>query len=117
MTKPSSIPPAISLRAALAALAVAAPLACGGTQPAGGGGATTGHADPGTITRSQNPGLCAPAGAFSYALCTCQDFTDAGLFIVGRGPSGDGSVGINGRSTLVNADQVAGSWVSFGGWS
>jgi hypothetical protein len=59
---------------------------------------------------------CAPASTFSYALCVCEDLVQAGQITVGRGPSGDGSVGVNGRTQLANHLDVAGSWVSHGPW-
>jgi hypothetical protein len=60
--------------------------------------------------------LCAPTTAFSYALCTCQDLTQIGFLKVGTGPSGDGSVGVDGVSAVANDSQIAGSWVSWGDW-
>ncbi|HEY2900435.1 MAG TPA: collagen-binding domain-containing protein, partial [Polyangia bacterium] len=78
---------------------------------------TGGALDPGAPTRAANPGLCAPPTAFSFALCTCEDLTQVGLLKVGRGGSGDGSVGVNGSSAVANASDVSGSWVTWKDWS
>jgi hypothetical protein len=74
---------------------------------------SVGPLDPGAPTRAANPGLCAPPTSFSYAVCTCENLTQAGLLKVGAGASGEGSVGVNGFSSVANASQVSGSWV---GW-
>ena len=94
------------LTSASIALTLALGLGCSG------GGITT-ASDPGALTRAENPGLCAPPTAFSYALCTCESLTQVGLLNVGTGPSGEGSVGVNGTSTVANASQISGSWVSW----
>jgi hypothetical protein len=69
--------------------------------------------DPYAPVRAANPGLCAPATAFSYALCTCENLTQVGVLKVGAGASGEGSVGVNGISAVANASEVSGSWVSW----
>jgi hypothetical protein len=73
--------------------------------------------DPGTTTRAAHPGLCAPPTAFSYALCTCEDLTQVGWLKVGAGASGDGSVGVNGFSSVANDSEISGSWVSWRQWT
>jgi hypothetical protein len=78
-----------------------------------GSNSTAGALDPGAQTRAANPGLCAPPTAFSYALCTCDNLTQAGLLRVGAGASGEGSVGVNGSSVVANASEISGSWVSW----
>jgi len=106
--------PAFALAAALVSLP-----SCTGTPPPGAldAGITSHITDPGVPTRIANPGLCAPATAFSYALCTCENLTQVGFLKVGTGPSGDGSVGVNGLSSVANDSQVAGSWVSWQQWT
>ena len=93
-------------------------VACSGVPaPVADAGIRTAHVDPGMPTRAANPGLCAPPTAFSYALCTCEDLTQVGFLKVGAGASGDGSVGVNGFSSVANASDVAGSWVSWKQWT
>ena len=101
------------------ALAVApvAALACSAVPPPGAPDAGNHVSDPGAPMRTNNPGLCAPPTAFSYALCTCEDLTQIGFLKVGTGPSGDGSVGVNGLSSVANDSQIAGSWVSWKQWT
>ena len=104
----------------LLALALTPLLACGSAPPPGSpstGGTGSHVTDPGAPTRTANPGLCAPPTAFSYALCTCENLTQIGFLKVGTGPSGDGSVGVNGLSSVANDSQVAGSWVSWQQWT
>jgi hypothetical protein len=104
------------LALALAVVFVAA-LACSAVPPPGAPDAGNHVTDPGVPTRTANPGLCAPPTAFSYALCTCEDLTQVGFLKVGTGPSGDGSVGVNGLSSVANDSQIAGSWVSWKQWT
>jgi hypothetical protein len=120
MKRSSPLFPALAFLAA----ALAPALGCSGggsiAADAGPGSATvsvTRPPDPGLAARASNPGLCAPAAAFSYALCTCEDLTQVGFLKVGTGASGDGSVGVNGLSSVANDSQVAGSWVSWGNWT
>ena len=98
-----------------------APLADGGIAPGHPDGApgsiTVAVPDPGASTRAAHPGLCAPPTAFSYALCTCENLTQVGFLKVGTGASGDGSVGVNGLSSVANDSQVSGSWVSWRQWT
>jgi hypothetical protein len=82
-----------------------------------GAGLPSVHVDPATATRIANPGLCAPPTTFSYALCTCENLTQVGVLKVGSGASGDGSIGVNGFSSVANASDVSGSWVSWKQWT
>jgi hypothetical protein len=54
---------------------------------------------------------CAPSDTFSYAICTCENLTDVGQLIVGAGPSGSGSIGVNGTARFANHLKVDGSVV------
>lgn len=105
----------------LAPLALFPLLACTGTPPAAADAGVSTHTpgvlDPGAPTRAANPGLCAPPTTFSYALCTCENLTQVGFLKVGAGASGDGSVGVNGLSSVANDSQVSGSWVSWKQWT
>ncbi|MFO0676954.1 MAG: hypothetical protein U0169_10485 [Polyangiaceae bacterium] len=67
-----------------------------------------------TVTQSLACKSPAPA-VFGNALCLCGDFHDIGNFVVAKGADGSfGSVGVNGKSTLVNNTNVDGSWASGG---
>lgn len=85
----------------------------GATAPSFAFGGRSGAATPGgTATGASGTapaGACAPGDTFSYALCTCDNLVDVGEMWVGDGPSGKGSVGVNGNTVLVNRMDVSGN--------
>src|SRR4029079_18749320 len=102
----------------LLTLALGLQVACStGPAPGADAGAPPLVGDPGAPTRGANPGLCAPPTTFSYALCTCENLTQVGFLKVDAGASGEGSVGVNGLSSVANDSQVSGSWVSWKQWT
>src|SRR5688500_1546497 len=56
---------------------------------------------------------CAPQNAFSYAICVGDNMADVGQLWVGKGPSGPGSVGVNGNTAFVNRTEIQGDLVSY----
>lgn len=69
--------------------------------------------DPSQPTQgSLAPSQCAPQNAFSYAICVCDNMADVGELFVGKGPSGPGSVGVNGNTQFVNRAEIQGDLVS-----
>ena len=114
--------PARTTPALASALALALTSALTLTPGCSGAGTGVTAADAGvapgqTPTRAAHPGLCAPPTTFSYALCTCEDLTQVGWLKVGAGASGEGSVGVNGFSSVANDSQISGSWVSWRQWT
>jgi hypothetical protein len=60
---------------------------------------------------------CPPPGLFSNALCLCEDLVDVGLLSVRGGAGGPGSVGVNGKTHLVNLTTVDGSFDAYQGFA
>jgi hypothetical protein len=61
--------------------------------------------------------VCPQPGLFEHAVCVCEDLTQVGDLHVKAGPAGIGSVGVNGRTDLVNEADVVGNWIAWGGFS
>ncbi|HEX4461682.1 MAG TPA: hypothetical protein VIA18_27065, partial [Polyangia bacterium] len=65
--------------------------------------------------------VCPPSPApqlFTNAICLCDDFADVGAALVAHGSTGaPASVGVNGHSLVVGADQIDGDFVSAAGVS
>lgn len=60
--------------------------------------------------------MCPPQDLFGAALCLCDDFNDVGVLKVYPGPSGPGSVGVNGYTRFINYARVEGDWAAYGGF-
>lgn len=61
--------------------------------------------------------VCPAPDLFEHAVCVCDDLTQVGALHVKAGPAGIGSVGVNGKSDLVNQADVVGTWIAWGGFS
>ena len=61
--------------------------------------------------------VCPTPDLFEHAICVCEDFTQVGDLHVKAGPAGIGSIGVNGRTDLVNEADVVGKWIAWGGFS
>jgi hypothetical protein len=61
--------------------------------------------------------VCPAPDLFEHAICVCEDFTQVGELHVKAGPAGIGSVGVNGKTELVNEADVVGTWIAWGGFS
>ncbi|MGE5186260.1 MAG: collagen-binding domain-containing protein [Acidobacteriota bacterium] len=61
--------------------------------------------------------VCPPPGIFDHAICACDDLADVGELHVRPGPGGTGSIGVDGRSTLVAYAEVSGTWTAWGGFT
>lgn len=60
--------------------------------------------------------VCPPPALFQHAVCACDDLADLGVLRVRSGPSGVGSVGVDGRSSLASYAEVSGTWYAWGGF-
>lgn len=60
--------------------------------------------------------VCPPTGLFQHAVCVCEDLAHVGALFAKPGPSGLGSVGVNGRTDLVGFSQSSGDWISWQGF-
>lgn len=65
---------------------------------------------------AQRPATCPPGDLFDHALCLCEDMNDVGELSVVEGPSGVGSVGVNGFTRFVNLTRAVGDWVAYAGF-
>ena len=66
--------------------------------------------------RVSSAASCPPTGTmFANAVCVCDDLAHVGSLSVLDGPSGPGSVGVNGKTALVSAARATGSWNTQGG--
>jgi hypothetical protein len=72
-----------------------------------------GSDDPGSAQRSAT---CPPPDLFQHALCLCEDMNDVGMLSVVEGPSGIGSVGVNGFTRFVNLTRAVGDWFAYAGF-
>ncbi len=61
--------------------------------------------------------VCPPQGLFQHAVCACDDLADVGALKIEAGPSGVGSVGVNGKTALASFADVAGTWYAWGGFA
>ena len=57
--------------------------------------------------------VCPAPDLFEHAICVCEDFTQVGELHVKAGPAGIGSVGVNGKTELVNEADVVGTWIAW----
>ncbi|HEY5926748.1 MAG TPA: hypothetical protein VIV11_33910 [Kofleriaceae bacterium] len=60
---------------------------------------------------------CPPPGTFQHAVCVCEDLEHVGALFAKDGPSGPGSVGINGRTDLVGYSESTGDWIAWEGFA
>jgi hypothetical protein len=60
--------------------------------------------------------VCPPPGLFEHAVCVCEDLAHVGALFAKPGPSGTGSVGVNGRTDLVGFSESSGDWISWQGF-
>jgi hypothetical protein len=60
--------------------------------------------------------VCPPPGLFQHAVCVCEDLAHVGALFTKPGPSGAGSVGVNGKTALVGYSQSSGDWISWQGF-
>ena len=68
--------------------------------------------------RALSAASCPPTGPlFDNALCVCEDLAHVGTLKIGDGPSGPGSVGVNGKTQLVTVATATGTWDSDQGFS
>ena len=65
---------------------------------------------------AQRPATCPAPDLFDHALCICDDMNDVGELSVVEGPSGVGSVGVNGFTRFVNLTRAVGDWIAYGGF-
>jgi hypothetical protein len=84
------------------------------------GGANTGPGTSGSVTNASTNAVAqacnSPAPSiFSNALCLCRDFVDVGYLEVGATPTGNPSVGVNGKTWFANGAKIDGGWVAYGG--
>lgn len=77
------------------------------------GGAGDGAPSTGAERR---PATCPPGDLFANALCICEDMNDVGELSVVEGPSGIGSVGVNGFTRFVNLTRAVGDWIAYAGF-
>ncbi len=107
----------------MAALATAG---CGNQSKSGSSGATNGSSGTGATGSGGNNGnggaganSCSPSSPgslFGNALCLCGDLGDIGNLIVdGSGPGTSSSVGVDGKSALVNHTDIGGSYAAYAG--
>jgi hypothetical protein len=61
--------------------------------------------------------VCPPTGTFQHSVCICENLANVGALFAKTGPSGPGSVGINGRTDLVGYSESSGDWISWKGFS
>lgn len=71
----------------------------------------------GAETTSVAQAICPPTGTFEHAVCVCDDLSQVGALFAKAGPSGPGSVGVNGRTDLVGYSESSGDWISWKGFS
>ena len=71
------------------------------------------NAQPGDHLTRAASAACPPPELFSNALCLCEDLADVGLLTVRGGASGPGSVGVNGKTHLINVTSVDGSFTAY----
>lgn len=76
-------------------------------------GSQTGDEETGTTAR---PATCPPPDLFDSALCLCEDFDEVGALQIVEGPSGIGSVGVNGFTRWVNQTVAVGDWIAYAGF-
>jgi hypothetical protein len=69
----------------------------------------------GTTTVAQ--AVCPPPGLFAHAVCVCEDLAHVGALFAKPGPSGAGSVGVNGRTDLIGYSESSGDWISWKGFA
>lgn len=60
--------------------------------------------------------VCPPPGLFAHAVCVCENLEHVGALFTKPGPSGPGSVGVNGRTALVGYSESSGDWISWQGF-
>lgn len=70
--------------------------------------------DDATSTLAQ--AICPPATTFQHAVCVCEDLAQVGALFAKGGPTGPGSVGVNGRTDLVGYSESSGDWISWQGF-
>jgi hypothetical protein len=61
--------------------------------------------------------VCPTGGTFEHAVCICDDLANVGALYARSGPSGPGSVGVNGRTDLVGYSESTGDWISWNGFT
>jgi hypothetical protein len=81
-------------------------------------GCVAGGTDDGAPTTGaeKRPAACPPGDLFEHALCICEDMNDVGELSVVEGPSGIGSVGVNGFTRFVNLTRAVGDWIAYAGF-
>src|SRR5258705_1234397 len=60
---------------------------------------------------------CPSSQIHEHAICTCGDLSQVGALSIKAGPAGLGSIGVNGETSLVDSAAVAGTWITWGGFS
>ena len=73
--------------------------------------------EPGDDLTRNASAACPPPGLFDRALCLCEDLADVGLMAIRAGAGGPGSVGVNGKTHLVNASLVEGRFDAYQSFS
>lgn len=70
-----------------------------------------------TSTKTLAQAVCPPPTLFDHGLCVCEDLAHVGELHVEPGPSGVGSIGVNGKTNLVALATSAGTWHAWGGFN
>jgi len=60
--------------------------------------------------------VCPPTGTFQHSVCICDNLANVGALFAKTGPSGPGSVGVNGRTDLVGYSESSGDWIAWKGF-
>jgi len=60
--------------------------------------------------------VCPPPGTFQHSVCICENLANVGALFAKTGPSGPGSVGVNGRTDLVGYSESSGDWIAWQGF-
>jgi hypothetical protein len=61
--------------------------------------------------------VCPPGNTFQHSVCVCDNLAQVGALFAKNGPSGTGSVGVNGRTDLVGYSEASGDWISYKGFA